>query len=173
MVILEESRTLRRRGIKNARLCRFFTWFWFHRENRSTQWKTTVVEILGPSTFRVNKGGSRQTVWLRAPGCMGYEYPRQIWIALGEWLRRYRWFLHWNRKRCPKCGHDVFEEKHRAGIDSYYGPTCELIECCARCKADVYEFMYGYSTDFSTDRWIDLELKLFGSIKEIPDKLAG
>jgi hypothetical protein len=144
------------------------TWFWFNRENRLTRWPTKVVQVLGPSTFRVNKGGSRQTIWLRAPGCIGYEYPRQVLIALGEFLRRYRWFQEWNRSRCAKCDNDTFESRYRDMLDSYYGPVCEEVMRCKKCKADSSQFMYGDYESWTTTRWDQLEMKLFGSIKETP-----
>lgn len=144
------------------------TWFWFSRENRLSRWPTNVVAVLGPATFRVNKGGSRQTVWLREPGCIGYEYPRQIWIALGEFLLRYRWFQKWNRCRCTECDNDTFESRYRDMIDSYYGPVCEEVMQCKKCKKDVSQFMYGDYEEWYSRRWLQWEIKLFGSIQETP-----
>jgi hypothetical protein len=158
--------TRKRRGTSNPRLCRFFTWFWFSRDNRQTHWPTTVRVVLGPSCFRVDKGGSRSTIWLRAPGCHGYEYPRQIFIAIGELLRRYRWFQEWNRLRCPKCDNDTFMTRYRDMIDYYYGPVCEEIMCCKKCKEDVSQFMYGSYESWHTTRWEQWETKIFGSVKE-------
>ena len=166
MVILEELRTMRRRGISNALLCRFLTWFWFSRENRSTRWPKRVVSVLGPSTFRVENGGSRQTVWLRAPGCIGYEYPRQIFIAIGEFLRRYHWFTRWNRIRCPYCDHDEFVDGYR---DYLEGTCCESELKCKKCLKGVSYFAYGYVDEILTSRWLQWETKLFGSLKEIPN----
>jgi hypothetical protein len=154
---------LRKRGIKNALLCRFMTWFWFNRENRRTRWPTKVAEVLGPSTFRVDRGGSRRTVWLRGEGCIGYEYPRQMWIAIGEWLRRYRWFVKWNRARCPKCDNDTFKSRYR---DTIAGHLCEEIMICDKCSEDVYEFAYGDSRDWYTDRWMQYEEKIFGAVEK-------
>jgi hypothetical protein len=152
---------LRRRGIKTRWVCRFFTWFWFGRENRGNRWPSKVIEVLGPSTFRVDKGGSRQSVWLRGPGCIGYEYPRQIFIALGEFLRRYRWFQTWNRSRCPKCDHDKFKDRYN---DYVAGHLAENIVQCANCLEDVSQFMYGYSENWATNRWQQYEEKIFGPL---------
>jgi hypothetical protein len=157
---------MRRRGIRNAHVCRFFTWFWFARQNRETRWPTKVVEVLGPSTFRVDKGGSRQSIWLRGPGCCGYEYPRAIWIVVGELLRRYRWFMRWNRPRCPHCDHDKFRDGYRDYIE---GTLCESELRCLNCDKGVYWFAYGYNEDYMTRRWMQWETKLFGSIKEPPN----
>lgn len=154
----------RRRGTGNKHLCRFFTWFWFSRENRNNRWPTKVVCVLGPSTFRVDKGGSRQTISLRGEGCIGYEYPRQIWIALGEFLYRYRWFNEWNRPRCQKCDHDKFVSRYSYLLDSYYGPLAEEIMCCEKCREDVSQYMYGDSEYWYTRRWMQYEEKIFGPI---------
>lgn len=154
---------MRKRGTTNARLCRFMTWFWFARENRATRWPTVVVQVLGPSTFRVDRGGSRQTVWLRESGCIGYEYPRQTWIAVGEFLRRYRWFMAWNRSRCPYCDHDQFRDGYRDYIE---GTCCESELRCKRCGEGVYWFAYGNQEDLMTCRWRQWEEKLFGSIQK-------
>lgn len=159
---------MRRRGIRNPSVCRFFTWFWFNRDNRETQWPVKVVAVLGLSEFRVEKYGSRQHVWLREPGCIGYEYPRQVWIAIGELLRRYRWFQEWNRRRCPKCDNDTFMCRYRDLIDSYYGPVCEEVMCCKKCKEDVSQFTYGSYEAWHTTRWEQWENYLFGSVQEIP-----
>jgi hypothetical protein len=155
---------MQRRGTSNARLCRFMTWFWFNRENRLTRWPTKVVSVLGPSTFRVENGGSRRTVSLRGEGCIGYEYPRQIWIAIGQFLERYHWYNKWNRNRCPKCDNDAFVSRYRYLLDSYYGPLAEEILCCARCREDVYQYMYGDSEHWYSNRWMQYEERLFGPI---------
>jgi hypothetical protein len=142
------------------------TWFWFSRENRTARWPSKVVQVLGPSTFRVDTCGSRKTVWLHGDGCTGYSYPRQTWIAIGEFMRRYRWFNKWNRERCSKCGNDTFESRYRSLLDNYYGPICEEIMRCKKCKEDSSQFMYGSSEAWTTTRWEQLETKIFGSIKE-------
>lgn len=160
MVTFREIRR-RRRGTGNKHLCRFFTWFWFNRENRNTRWPTKVVCVLGPSTFRVENCGSRKTVWLREHGCIGYEYPRQAWIALGEFLYRYRWFWKWNRNRCPKCDNDAFKSRYH---DTIAGHLCEEIMVCTKCGEDVYEFAYGSHRDWYTNRWMQYEEKIFGPV---------
>jgi hypothetical protein len=152
---------MRRRGTRNALLCRFMTWFWFNRENRMTRWPTTVVEVLGPSTFRVDKGGSRITTWLRGEGCIGYEYPRQTWIAIGEFLRRYKWFMRFNRPRCPFCDHDQFKDGYRDYIE---GTLCESELRCKKCNKGVYWFAYGHQDDYMTSRWLQYEEKIFGAL---------
>jgi hypothetical protein len=137
------------------------TWFWFNRENRLTRWPTTVVEVLGPSTFRVDKGGSRQSVWLRGEGCIGYEYPRQTWIAIGEYLSRYKWFRRWNRPRCPKCDGDVFENKYRDMMDY---TEMESADQCQKCKTEVSQYLYGDVFEWFTNRWMQYEEKIFGAL---------
>lgn len=156
--------SMKRRGTANKWPCRFFTWFWFSRDNRTSHWPHKVVYVFSPRHLRVEQGSSRKHVWLQD----GYEYPRAIFIALGEFLRRYRWFLHWNRPRCPKCDHDTFKVRYRDMIDYYYGPVCEEIQCCTKCGEDVSQFMYGSYETWYTTRWEQLELKLFGSVKETP-----
>lgn len=155
---------MRRRGTSNALLCRFATWFWFNRENRLTRWPTKVVAVLGPSTFRVDKGGSRQHIWLREEGCIGYEYPRQVFIAIGQILERYHWFNKWNRNRCSKCDHDEFVSRYSYLLDSYYGPLAEEIMCCAKCREDSSQYMYGDIEYWTTSRWRQYEEKIFGPI---------
>lgn len=156
-------RRWRRAGLKTPWLCRFFTWFWFNRENRNNRWPTKVVHVLGPSTFRVENGGSRKSICLRGEGCHGYEYPRQTWISIGEWLRRYRWFLRWNRDRCAHCDHDVFEDRY---TDMMGYQMMENVRRCAKCKKDSSQWLYGDSEDWTTNRWLQYEEILFGPVKE-------
>lgn len=151
-----------RGGTDNKWLCRFFTWFWFARENRWGNWPTRVVWVLGPSTFRVERAGGRQTVWLRGDGCRGYEYDRQIFILVGEWLRRFEWFLKWNRPICSDCGHDKFVQTYH---DTMNHMTCEYTDACAKCGSVMYEFSYGAYAAYVTSKWEEFEKLLFGDIR--------
>jgi hypothetical protein len=155
-----------RGGTNNKLLCRFFTWFWFARENRWGNWPTKVVWVLGPSTFRVERSGDRRTVWLRGPGCYGYEYGRQVFILLGEWLRRFEWFRQWNRSKCSDCGHDKFEQTYH---DTMQGLTCEYEDVCTKCRATMYEFSYGAYAAYVTTEWERYETLLFGSVEKASD----
>jgi hypothetical protein len=113
----------------------------------------------------VDKCGTRTTVSLRGEGCYGNEYPRQIFICIGEFLYRYRWFQKWNRNKCPKCGTDEFMCRYRDLVDAYYGPVCEEVMCCKKCKEDVSQFLYGTYEAWHTTRWMELEQALFGAIQ--------
>jgi hypothetical protein len=155
-----------RGGTNNKLLCRFFTWFWFARENRWGNWPTSVVWVLGPSTFRVERCGGRQTVWLRGEGCRGYEYPRQVFILIGEWLRRFAWFNKWNREKCSECGHDKFVQTYH---DTMNFNTCEYVNNCEKCRAVMYEFSYGAYAAYVTTEWERWETRLFGSINKSAD----
>src|SRR6185295_6982798 len=147
-----------RSGTANTWLCRFFTWFWFARENREDSWPRQVVQVLGPSTFLVDRNGSRQKVWLREPGCYGYEYPRQIFILIGEWLYRFDWFRHWNRPCCSNCWHDKFVQSYH---DTMNNMTCEYVDDCAKCHEMMYQFSYGAYQAFVTNKWLYYEELLF------------
>lgn len=151
-----------RGGTDNKWLCRFFTWFWLSRENRRDQWTSKVAWVLGPSTFRIDRGGTRTTVWLRGPGSRGYEYDRQVFILIGEWLRRFAWFNHWNRECCSECWHDKFKQTYH---DTMNGITCEYTEDCAKCGETMYEFSYGAYAAYVTTKWEHYEILLFGDIR--------
>lgn len=147
-------------------LCRFFQWFWFSPQNRTARWKTTVAHVRGPFTFIVDSGGGRSTVWLRGEGCRGYEVDRQIFILLGEWLRRFRWFNRWNKDHCDRCGHTTSKNVYRDFIE---GTLCESQYACEKCGTIVYEFAYGYEQTFVASKWQRLETKIFGSIDQAAD----
>jgi hypothetical protein len=152
-----------RRLSNNPRLCRFFTWFWFSRENRRDDWPRKVAQILGPSTFRIDRAGGRTTVWLRGKGCYGYEYPRQVFILIGEWLRRFAWFQHWNRECCSACWHDQFRQTYS---DTMNHIQCEYVDVCAKCGETMYEFSYGAYAAYVTTKWEYYETLLFGEIRQ-------
>lgn len=162
MDAVRSLRGLKNKAAQSERVCRFFQWFWYSTDNRDTRWPVRVVEVLSFSRMRVERGGSRMTVSLWDDGCYGYELHRQLWRLLGHGLmnRRWKWFQHWNRRKCFKCGNDTFERDYR---DIMEGTLMEEGTVCKKCRAPAWYYAYGDHEDYWTCEWENWELKLFGN----------